>query len=287
MKAKKKDPKKRNSLPQEASAAVAGGRGGALSPEVATFRGDQVKLLAKSGWNCCSSIREGLRKVNRPVPAVTYLEAAFTSKQWTRAYQATSALRNHFKDARSIDQATFGILLVPDPNKFDTRGAVNPAIRRDQTELSGPDIMDKRLPAGKTVTKPGIDWTLVATITSAAGIFLGSYNDVRTDSSTLYTVDGIDTRKLMVRQIWGARVLQSGNELPDSDARASWTFTVFPGEEQIEGSAPSGTILFGRVRFRLGRSDCGISVVRVCPAIVIEGGPTGRGISTVYGHNVR
>jgi hypothetical protein len=46
----------------------------------------------------------------------------------------------------------------------DTRGAVNPAIHRDQTELSGPDIMDKRLPAGKTVTKPGIDWTLVATI---------------------------------------------------------------------------------------------------------------------------
>ena len=74
MKAKKKDPKKRNSLPQEASAAVAGGRGGALSPEVATFRGDQVKLLAKSGWNCCSSIREGLKKVNRPVPRLPILK---------------------------------------------------------------------------------------------------------------------------------------------------------------------------------------------------------------------
>jgi hypothetical protein len=147
MKVKKKDPKKKNALPQEASsAAVAGGKGGALSPEVATFRGDQVKLLAKSGWNCCSSIREGLKKVNLPVPVVTYLEAAFTSKQWTRAYQANGALRNHFKDARYIDQATFGILLVPDPNKLDTRGALDPVIHRDQSELSGPDIMDKRLP---------------------------------------------------------------------------------------------------------------------------------------------
>jgi len=180
MKAKNKDPKTKNALPREAGgAALAGGNGGVLSPEVVTFRGDQVKLLAKSGWNCCSSIREGLKKVNLPVPTATYLEAAFTSKQWTRAYQATSALRDHFKDARYSDEATFGILLVPDPNKFDSRGAVNPAIRRDQTEFSGPDIMDERLPAGKTVTKPGVDWTLVATITGAAGIFLGSYNDVR------------------------------------------------------------------------------------------------------------
>src|SRR5207244_12735904 len=99
----------------------------------------------------------------------------------------------------------------------------------------------------------------------------------------LYIVDGIESRNLMVSQSWGARVLQSGNELPDSDARASWTFTVFPGEEQIEGSAPSGTILFGRVRFRLGRSDRGISVVRVCPAIVIDRGRTGSGISIADG----
>jgi len=115
MKAKNKDPKKKNALPRQAvGAALAGGNGGVLSPEVVTFRGDQVKLLAKPGWNCCSSIREGLKKVNLPVPTATYLETAFTSKQWTRAYQATNALRDHFKDARYIDQATFGILLVPD-----------------------------------------------------------------------------------------------------------------------------------------------------------------------------
>jgi len=35
---------------------------------------------------------------------------------------------------------------------------------------------------------------LVATITGAVGIFLGSYNDNRNGGSTLYTVDGIDAR---------------------------------------------------------------------------------------------
>jgi hypothetical protein len=35
--------------------------------------------------------------------------------------------------------------------------------------------------------KPGVDWTLVATVTAATGIFLGSHNDIRSGSSTLYT----------------------------------------------------------------------------------------------------
>jgi hypothetical protein len=233
-------------------------------------RGEQVELLAEAGWNTCESIREGLEEAGLPVPTARYLEAAFTPGQWARADRVTRALRDHFGDSAYGDVATFGLLLVPDPGKLDTRGAVDPAIRRSQHEISRPDFVDSRLPAGRLVVPPGTDWTLVATVTGSAGLSLGSYADIRDDgSAAACTVDGIDTRDLMVRQIWGARVLQRGRELPDSDARDSWTFTVFPGEELTDGCAPSGTVLHGRVRFRLGRPDRGIAVVRACPAIVI------------------
>ncbi len=270
MKSKQDQKKKKAPARAALGASVAAGQAGALSQEAALFRHEQINLLAKSGWNSSRSICEGLKKVNLPAPTAGYLESAFSSEQWAQAYHATTALRDHCKNARYADQAIFGVLLVPDPNKLDTRGGVDPAIRCDQTKISAADIVDKRLPAGNLVTKAGIDWTLVATITGSAGIFLGSYNDIRNDESAdAYTIDDVDTRNLMVRQIWGARVLQNGNELPDSDARVSWTFTVFPGEELTEGCAPSGTVLFGRVRFRLGRPDRRISVVRDCPSIVI------------------
>lgn len=236
--------------------------------------GSQIELLAESGWSTCDSIREGLKRVGLPVPTARYLEETFTGEQWMRAEQATSALRDCFKDSRFVDHALFGIILVPDPAKLDTRGALEPSIRRSQTEISGADYVDNSLPPGKVVTKPAADWTLVATITGSAGIFMGSYEDIHDDKSAeIFTVAGVDTRNLMVRQIWGARVLQSGTELPDSSARESWTFTLFPGEDLTGGRAASGTVLHGRVRFRLGRTDRGISSVRVCPALVVHGAP--------------
>ena len=74
----------------------------------------------------------------------------------------------------------------------------------------------------------------------------------------------------MTRQVWGSRVLQCGRNLPDSTAMGAWTFTLFPGEELVDGSAVSGTVLHGKVRVRLGRPDRGIAVVRVCPALVVD-----------------
>ena len=62
----------------------------------------------------------------------------------------------------------------------------------------------------------------------------------------------------MIRQVRGARVLQSGGNLPDCDANDHWTFTLFPGEALIDGDAESGTVLKGKVRFRLGKPDRGI-----------------------------
>ncbi|MGI5458724.1 hypothetical protein ACQEWB_37240 [Streptomyces sp. CA-249302] len=236
------------------------------------FASDQIKLLAESGWNACESVREGVRRAGLPLPTADYLERAFDTPRWERARRAVEALTAHFRDARFADEAVFGILLVPDPDKLDTRGAVDPAMRADQTGKTGKgavDVVDRALPAGRLVVEPGADWTPVATVTGPAGLHFGSYEEIGAADAGTFTVDGVDTRELMVRQIWGARVLQSGNELPDCEVGGGWTFTLFPGEQLVDGKAASGTVLHDKVRFRLGRSDRGIAVVRVCPALVV------------------
>ena len=232
---------------------------------------NQIELLAESGWNTCTSVREGIVRVGLPVPTAQYLHNTFSSAYWKRVDRAIKVLRDHFRHARFGDEAVFGTVLVPDPAKLDTRGAVDPAIRRDQVGEATEDVVDKKLPEGKLVIQPGADWTPVATITGPAGIHFGSYHDIRNDMSLeTYTVDGVDTRDLMVRQIWGARVLQSGGQLPDCEVGGDWTFTLLPGEDLVGAKAVSGTVLYSKVRFRLGSPDRGIAVVRVCPALITK-----------------
>lgn len=74
----------------------------------------------------------------------------------------------------------------------------------------------------------------------------------------------------MLRQVWGARVLQSGSNLPDCEANDRWTFTLFPGEGLAGDLAESGTVLKGKVRFRLGKPNRGTSPARVAPAIAVR-----------------
>ncbi len=162
------------------------------------------------------------------------------------------------------------MLLVPDPAKLDTRRAMDPDVRRDQLGRPTPDVFDERLTPGTLGVGTGQDWTLVATVTGHYGISLGSYQNVSGGPAEAFTVEGHDTRALMIRQIWGARVLQSGPHLPDCGANDHWTFTLFAGEKLIDGCAESGTVLKGRVRFRLGKSTRGIGSARIAPAIAIR-----------------
>lgn len=230
---------------------------------------EQIGRFADSGWIRCESIRDGLERAKLPVPTARYLERAFSSEEWKRAGEAVAALRARFEEARFGRESTFGVLLVPDSTKLDTRGAIDPSMRRDQSEERLVDHVDPRMPKGKLITRTGKDWTLVATITGPAGIFLGSHDEIAGGEAAGYTVQGVDTRGSMVRQVWGARVLQAGTDLPDSTVQKTWTFTLFPGEGPTDGCAASGTILHGKVRFRLGRTDRRISSARVCPAIVV------------------
>lgn len=195
---------------------------------------------------------------DRGLPAITR-EYLLGTADWQRAEEAARALTSHFASARFADEVEYGVLLVPDPSKLDTRAPL-------PRELTAPDVFDERLPAG--IALPGDDpWRVVVSVIGSYGPSLGSYHDVRASSG--FVVDGQDTRTWMTRQLWGARVLQCGATPPDWEHNERWTFTLFPGEELVDGQAESGTVLKGKVRFRLGKPDRGIGSARVAPAVVV------------------
>ncbi|GAA3110276.1 hypothetical protein JOF29_001375 [Kribbella aluminosa] len=197
----------------------------------------------------------------RGLPAITaeYLRGTFA---WSHAEQATRALTEHFASARFADEVEYGVLLVPDPALLDTRASLPLEVR----PTSSPDVFDERLPAGVALPAGG-PWQLVVSVIGSYGPSLGSYNDVL--ASDGFVVDGQDTRTWMTRQVWGARLLQCGATPPDCEHNERWTFTLFPGESLVAGMAESGTVLKGKVRFRLGKPDRGIGSARVAPAVLV------------------
>ena len=120
-----------------------------------------------------------------------------------------------------------------------------PAARTDQLGGATSDVVDRRLGAGQLGVRPGAAWTLVATVVGAYGPALGSYAEVTGADAGRFTVAGVDVRDLMIRQVWGARVLQSGPRLPDCEANDRWIFTLLPGEGLTDGFAESGTVSSG------------------------------------------
>ncbi|WP_054813908.1 hypothetical protein [Nocardia arizonensis] len=230
-----------------------------------------VEYLAESGWNSLTSVRAGLEDAGLPVPDARYLRETFTAADWKQAHRLADALGERFAKARFAEDVTYGPVLIPDPARLDVRAAVPRELRVDQVEVRTADFVDDALPEGVSVTDEGMDWTLAVSVVSSAGIAAGSYNDIVGEQDPHYfVVDGSDTRDLMIRQVWGARTLQCGREMPDCEQRESWTFSLFPGEGLLDGRAASGTVLHGTVRHRLGRADRGIKSARACPALLVE-----------------
>ncbi|WP_163511288.1 hypothetical protein [Fodinicola acaciae] len=228
------------------------------------FKAAQIDTLAASGWSACGSVARLVAAAGLPAITRDYLADAFTAEQWKSAQERARALSARFAGARFADEVTYGVLLVPDPALLDTRRALPADVRTDQLGQPSPDVFDERLPDG-VLGVSGAPWTMVVTVTGAYGPALGSWRQV-TESDDL-AVDGVDTRPLMIRQLWGARVLQCGAAPPDCEANQRWTFTLFAGEPLTDGLAESGTVLKGRVRFRLGKPDRGIGSARVAPAL--------------------
>ncbi|MEJ3748630.1 hypothetical protein WEI85_35785 [Actinomycetes bacterium KLBMP 9797] len=234
-----------------------------------SFKAEQVAMLAESGWSCCESVAEAVAKAGLPAVTPDYLADAFSADQWAAAEHAVLALRDRFASARFADETTYGVLLVPDPGKLDTRRPMAASVRAGQLGTPTEDVFDERLPVGVLGIRPGTPWTMVATVTGVYGPSLGSHYRIVEGAMAAFAVAGTDTRALMIRQLWGARVLQSGRRLPDCESNQRWTFTLFPGEGLTDGQAESGTVLKGKVRFRLGKPDRGIGSARVAPAIAI------------------
>ncbi len=237
---------------------------------VTSFMERQIARLADSGWAQCGSVAEAVARAGLPAVTPDYLATAFSEGAWEAAERAVLALRDHFAGARFAEETTYGILLVPDPDRLDTRRPMDPAVRADQLGAPVEDVFDRRLPAGvRGIRGEASPWNMVATVVGAYGPSLGSHHQVVGASSEAFTVAGVDTRTLMIRQLWGARVLQGGCDLPDCETNQRWTFTLFPGEGLTDGQAESGTVLKGKVRFRLGKPDRGIGSARVAPAVAV------------------
>jgi hypothetical protein len=235
-----------------------------------SFRDRQLELLASSGWATCPSIASAVAAAGLPAPTRSYLQSAFSAAQWRAAEQAAVALHDHFASARFAAEVRYGVLLVPDPQRLDTRRPPGAQVRKGQLGVATDDVFDPRLPAGRLSATRGRDWNLVVTVVGHAGPACGSYFDVTRAKPAAFEVAGVDARALMTRQLWGARVLQAGRDLPDCEHNERWTFTLFAGEPLCAGLAESGTVLGGKVRFRLGKPDRGIGSARVAPAIAVD-----------------
>ena len=256
---------------------------------VQEFRDREIARLERSGWATNATLREVLDAVGLRPPAEVVAECldedadstdnragGSVGSRWERAERAVAHLREHFAPFRVSDDVDYGLLAIPASNRLDTRGAMDLGIRRGQRPDLAEDFVDPALgegadlagstgPGGSTLAKDG--WMVVAGVVGQYGISAGSHEDV-TAAAELFEVDGVDTRTLMTRQIWGARLLQCPPGLvPDSDYAERGTFTLLPAEGLVDGRAVSGTVLKRRVRFRLGRADRGIGSARVSPAL--------------------
>ena len=235
---------------------------------VQEFRDREIARLERSGWATNATLRQRLEAVGLRPPAEVVAECldegagdrggagAGAGARWARAERAVARLREHFAPFRFSDDVDYGLLAIPASNRLDTRGAMDLGIRRGQQPDLAEDLVDPALGEGADLGVVG-----------QYGISAGSHEDV-TAAAELFEVDGVDTRTLMTRQIWGARLLQCPPGLvPDSDYAERWTFTLLPAEGLVDGRAVSGTVLKRRVRFRLGKADRGIGSARVSPAL--------------------
>ena len=252
---------------------------------VQEFRDHEISRLERSSWATNTALRQALKAAGLRPPAQVVAECldegtggrGSAGSRWERAERAVARLREHFASFRFADDVDDGLLAIPAIDRLDTRGAMDPRIRRGQQPDLVEDLVDPALGEGADLADLdglalGRDgWTILAGVVGQYGISAGSHEDVVAAPTERFEVDGVDTRALMTRQVWGARLLQCPPGLvPDSDYAERWTFTLFPAEGLVNGRAVSGTVLKRRVRFRLGKAGRGIGSARVAPALPLE-----------------
>lgn len=231
------------------------------------FRSRELDRFAGSGWARIDWLRSRLS-----VDPGRYLRGRPTA-WWSEAASQAAELHRLIASFKFVDDVVIGLLFVPATSAVDTRQPVDATVRRMQRRDLTQDLFDERLGPGRDLVPQDSTGRFFLTIVGQYGVSAGSYQQVATASGQ-FTVGDIDTREAMTRQLWGARVLQAGDQfLPDTETNTKWTFTLFAGDELNDGLAASGTILKSRVRFRLGKPDRGIASARVSPAIPMDAIP--------------
>ena len=220
-----------------------------------------MNRLKHSGWVSNRPLRSLLDQAGLTSP-VEVVAAGISQEQWARAGESIDRLCERFGRYRFAEEVEYGLLVVPVPDRLDTRGALPRQVREGQNSGLGEDFVDPALGPGVDLSGGALElegWRLYITAVSERGISAGSYETISAAQRQDFEIDGFDTRRLMTRQLWGARLLQSPHGVvPDSDLGSIWTFTLFPGEPLVDGRAVSGTVLKGKVRFRLGKTNRGI-----------------------------
>ncbi|TSI17805.1 hypothetical protein [Brevibacterium aurantiacum] len=228
-------------------------------------RDREIARMGSSGWATLDSVpRDIADEASR-----------FVSSQnrawWSDAEELGAEMSAWLEGRRFCEQVELGLLYVPKPTVLDVRTAMPLQTRQEQRSDLLDDVVHARLNEGRDLVPEGAKGQLFLTCVGEYGISAGSYEDIRSASDVEYTVAGHDVRLPMTRQLWGSRVLQAGTgPLPDTEHNEAWTFTLFVGDELVDGLAASGTILKSHVRFRLGKANRGIGSARVAPAIPIS-----------------
>lgn len=228
-----------------------------------SFRDAELARFEASGWCRIDPLAAALRGID-PVRYLRSRPAAW----WSEAAEVAAGLRER--------SWRFGSLATPKSVCCSCRRcrSSTPGARSRYTSggPSGP-TWSRTSPAPfsarvATSCPPAPTGPFFLTLVGRYGVNAGSHEAVAQAPPERFQVAGIDTRQGMIRQLWGARVLQAdAGFLPDTDANDRWTFTLFAGDELDAGRAASGTVLKSRVRFRLGKPDRGIGSARVAPAV--------------------
>lgn len=130
---------------------------------MSTFREQQTELLGRSGWNQCPSVATAVAQAGLPAPTREYLDT-LTVAAWSAAEQAVAALEEHLRRARFAEEVSWGLLLVPDHRRLDTRQPMPGHVRADQRDTCGDDVVDPDLTPGVLAVDTGAAWTLIGTV---------------------------------------------------------------------------------------------------------------------------
>ena len=149
-------------------------------------------------------------------------------------------------------------------------------LRADQRDASGDDVIDPDLAPGVLAVATGAAWTLVGTVVGSYGPSLGSYRGVAGAPAEEFTVLGQDTRRLMARQLWGARILQAGHrDLPDMITTPAGRSPSFPASHLLTGARSPASCS----RARSDSGSASPTVVLAPPASLPPSSPADRACS--------